>query len=116
LKPQRQSIGGITPKTLYDWLTNHSRVLAGNIEYGTQMNNTEQGVNIKCSKSAGTTPAAPNTDFTVSHILGRIPITINSQDTNNGGLLYRSPATPWTKTAVTLRCTTATAAYNLILV
>ena len=35
------------------------------------------------------------------------------QDTNNGGLLYRG-SVAWTETAITLRCTTATAAYNVI--
>jgi hypothetical protein len=116
LKPQRLAIGGVTSQSLYQWLTNHARVLSGNIEFGTNMTNSEQGVNIKCSKATGTTPGAANTDFTVKHILGRIPITLAGWDTNNGGVIYRSPATPWTKATATFRCTTASASYNIILV
>jgi hypothetical protein len=115
MKPQRIAIGGVTPKSLQDWLTNHSRVLAGNISLGTTMSNKEQGVNIKSWKASGTSPATANTDFTIQHGLGYKPVSILAQDTTNGGLLYRSPATVWTKTAVTLRCTTASAAYNVVI-
>lgn len=116
MKPQRSALGNLTPKTLHDWLINHSRVLAGNVSFGTQMNNKEAGVNINCWKATGTTPGAANNDFTIPHSLGRIPMTISAQDTNNGGLLYRSPAVAWTNTAVTLRCTTASAAYNVVII
>jgi hypothetical protein len=116
MKPQRIATTSITPKTLYDWLTNHSRVLAGNVEFGDTMTNKEQGRNIKCWKATGTTPAGVNTDFTIQHGLGKTPITIAAQDTNNGGLIYRSPVTAWTKTSVTLRCTTASAVYNVIVI
>jgi hypothetical protein len=44
-----------------------------------------------------------------------VPITIVGQDTTTGAILYRSPVTAWTKTSVTLRCTGANAAYNVIL-
>jgi hypothetical protein len=116
MKPQRTALTNITSKSLHDWLINHSRVLAGNIEFGDTMTNKEPGRNIKCWKATGTTPGAANTDFSFTHGLGKIPITIMAQDTNNGGLLYRSPATAWTKTTVTLRCTTATAVYNVIVI
>lgn len=77
------------------------------------MDNELQDRNLDVSKAMGTTPAA-NTEFAVPHILGRIPITIVGQDTNNGGLIYRS-STAWNKTTVFLKCTTAGAVYNLIL-
>jgi hypothetical protein len=116
MKPQRSALGNLTLKTIHDWTLNHSRVLAGNVSFGDTMTNKEPGRNIQCWKATGTTPGAANTDFTIQHGLGRIPITISAQDTNNGGLLYRSPVTAWTKTAVTLRCTTATAAYNVVVI
>jgi hypothetical protein len=116
VKPQRSALSNLTLKTVHDWLVNHSRVLAGNITFGDTMTNNEPGRNIQNWKAFGVTPAAANTDFTIQHMLGRIPITIAAQDTNNGGLLYRSPVTPWTKTTVTLRCTTASAVYNVILI
>lgn len=79
------------------------------------MGNNEQDRNIQCSKASGITPGVANTDFVVNHTLGRIPITIAGQDTNNGGFLYRGSAA-WTKTTATLRCTTVSAQYNLVLI
>ena len=97
-------------------LTRHSerlaKVLNGNVSYGATMVNGQNDINLNIWKAHGTSPAA-NTEFTITHSLGRIPITIVGQDTNNGGLLYRS-TTPWSKTQIFLKCTTATAAYNVI--
>ncbi len=116
MKAQRTALSNLTQKALHDWTQNHSRVLAGNVSFGDTMTNKEPGRNIQCWKATGTTPGAANTDFTITHSLGRIPITIAAQDGNNGGILYRSPVTAWTKTAVTLRCSTATMAYNVVLI
>lgn len=109
MKPQRNH-ALVTPTfdTITEWLRNHGRVLQ-NISYGNS--NSDPSKNIVNARSSGTTPAVANTDFTFNHSLGYIPDTIIAQDTNNGGTLYRSPATAWTKTTVTLRCTTASAAY-----
>lgn len=115
MKPQRAT-SNVTLNAIHDWIKNHARVLSGNVSFGDTMTNNEPGRNVNCWKAAGTTPGVANTDFTIAHGLGRIPITISGQDTNNGGLLYRSPAIPWTKTAVTLRCTTVSAAYNVVLI
>jgi hypothetical protein len=98
-------------------LTRHSErlalVLNGNVNFGSTMSNSDSDTNMQCWKATGTTPGAANTDFTINHSLGRIPLTIVGQDTNNGGLLYRG-SVAWTKSTITLRCTTATAAYNVI--
>ena len=112
MKPRRRPFS-ITPKEVYDVMRNHGRVLGGQISWGTVMSNADPGRNINCFKATGTTPVGANTDFTIAHNLNRVPISIGFQDTNNGGVLYRSPATAWTKTTVTLRCTTASAAYNV---
>ena len=99
-------------------LTRHSerlaKVLNGNVNYGSTMSNKDKDMNMNCAKFTGTSPAA-NTDFTLAHSLGRIPLTINAQDTNNGGLIYRG-SVAWTKTHVTFRCTTAAAVYNIIVI
>jgi hypothetical protein len=103
-------------------LTRHSErlalVLNGNVNYGSTMSNTDSDMNMNAAKFTGTSPATPNTDFTLAlpNGFGRVPITINAQDTTNGGLIYRSPVTPWTKTHVTFRCTTASAPYNIIVI
>jgi hypothetical protein len=88
-------------------------VLNGNVSYGSTMSNADNDINVNCWKATGTTPGAANTDFTINHALNRVPNTIVGQDTNNGGLLYRGSAA-WTKTTVTLRCTTASAVYKVI--
>jgi len=110
MKPQRTH-AFVTPTwdTIAAWLANHGRVLQ-NIHYGTT--NADPGKNIVSWLASGVSPGAANTDFTITHGLGYIPTTIIGQDTNNGGLLYRG-SVAWTKTAVTLRCTTATATYNV---
>ena|SRR6266851_1806200 len=96
--------------TIARWLENHGRVLDGNISYG--QSNTDRSRNIIHFKANGVSPGVVNTDFTITHSLGYIPVTIIGQDTNNGGLLYRG-SVAWTKTTITLRCTTATATYNV---
>lgn len=102
------------PRNLARWSERIARVLNGNLSHGSTMSNADKDKNMNSWKFTGVTPAAANTDFTLPHSLGRIPLTITGQDTTNGGYLYRSPVTPWSKTAITLRCTTASATYRLI--
>ena len=101
------------PRDLARWIERHALVLNGNVSFGSTMSNKDADINMNCWKATGTTPGAANTDFTITHSLGRIPNTIVGQDTNNGGLLYRG-SVAWSKTTITLRCTTSTAAYNVI--
>jgi hypothetical protein len=112
VRPQRNhSLVTPTFDTIAEWLRNHGRVLAGNLELGVK--NGDPSMNIRNWRATGTTPGAANTDFTISHGLGFVPDSILTQDTDNGGVLYRSPVTAWTKTTVTLRCTTASANYKV---
>lgn len=97
------------------WIERIALAINGNLNFGSTMSNSDADVNMNCWKASGTTPGGANTNFTINHSLGRIPLTIVGQDTNNGGLLYRG-SVAWTKTTVTLKCTTAGAAYNVILV
>lgn len=78
------------------------------------MSNKDADMNMQAWKATGTSPATPNTDFTIQHSLDRIPLTIVGQDTKDGSVLYRSPTTPWTKTTITLRSTGASSVYNVI--
>jgi hypothetical protein len=119
VRPQSTCLGGKEgeqqPRNIGRWVERNARVLARNVSFGSTMSNTDGDVNISNWKATGTTPGAANTNFTVTHNLGRVPITIAGQDTDNGGLIYRG-SVAWTKTTVTLKCTTASAAYNVILV
>src|SRR5215469_2619310 len=114
MRAQPTILGDVnTPTNITRWSERLARVLNTNVSYGSTMSNADKDRNIDCSKATGTTPGFANTDFTIQHSLGRIPNTIVGQDTNNGGLLYRG-SVAWTKTSITLRCTTASAAYNVI--
>jgi hypothetical protein len=116
MKPQSTCLGDEkVPRNLARWSERLARVLARNVSFGATMNNTDKDINLDVWKASGITPGVANTDFTIPHSLGRIPITIVGQDTDNLGLIGRSPTTPWTKTTVTLRCSTASAHYKVIL-
>jgi len=79
------------------------------------MSNKDADNNMNSWKFQGTSPGAPNTDFTLPHSLNRTPLTIDGQDTDNGGLIYRG-SVAWTKATVTFRCTTASANYKVIVI
>lgn len=114
-RAQPTCLGNINdPKNLTRHSERLAKVLNGNVSYGATMTNGQEDTNLSVWKAAGTSPVAPNTDFTVPHSLGRVPITIVGQDTKDGSVLYRSPVTAWTKTTVTLRSTGASSVYNLI--
>jgi len=116
MRPQPTCLGELNPKNLTRHSERLAKVLLSNVNYGTTMSNKDADNNMNCWKFEGTSPGAANTDFTLQHNLGRIPVTINAQDTTNGGLIYRSPVTAWTKTTVTFRCTTASANYKVIVI
>ena len=103
------------PTDITRWSERLARVLNGNVNYGSTMSNADKDKNMNCWKATGVTPGVANTDFTIQHSLERIPLTINGQDGNNGGVLYRG-SVAWSKASVTLRCTTANMQYNVILI
>lgn len=114
MKVQRTLSQSLTLQNLARWVEIVAQVLGGNVSYGSSMANTNEDLNLLIWKASGVSPGVADTDFTIAHSLGKIPITIVGQDTNNGGLLYRG-SVAWTTTTVTLRCTKATSAYNVIL-
>ena len=93
----------------------NARVLAGNVSFGSTTGNSDPEQNMECSKASGTTPGVANTEFAVTHVLGRIPVTFFGH-TDNGGVLYKSLVTPWSKTQIFLKCTTATAGYSVVVI
>jgi hypothetical protein len=102
------------------WVERIAKVLLGNVSFGETMSNSDQATNVNSWKATGTTPGTANTAFTINHSLSdgnsgtRVPIAIVGQVTDNGGLIY-GDVTTWTKTTVTLKCTTASANYRVIL-
>ncbi len=96
------------------WTEQIAQAVGGNLSYGSSMANTDEDLNLLIWKASGVSPGVADTDFTIAHSLGKVPITIVGQDTDNGGVLYRG-SVPWTTATVTLKCTKATSAYNLVL-
>jgi hypothetical protein len=113
LRLQPTILGQQTTATISRWIAYAAKVINGKISYGSTMANTDEDKNIDVWKAHGTTPGTANVAFTINHSLGRVPITIVGQDGNNGGVLYRGGT--WTTTAVILKCTTASMAYNVVL-
>ena len=103
-----------TPENQRRWTEQIAQAVGGQLSYGSTMENTDEDINMKVWKATGTSPATPDTDFTIDHKLGKVPISIVGQDTTNGGLLFRG-SVPWTATTVTLQCTKASSVYNVIL-
>lgn len=53
------------------------------------------------------TPNAPDTEFTVTHNLGTIPIGYDVKSQDAAGIVYDSRRTSWTKTQMYLKCNVA---------
>jgi hypothetical protein len=93
-------------------LRNHARVLTGNISFG--QSNTDMGKNTDTAYASGTSDPTPNTTFSVTHQLGRIPIGFIVITKNKAGDFYAS-GTAWTATTISLKCTVASVTFTLLL-
>ena len=128
MRVQRTATQSKQADNLARWLEQVARAMSGNISFGATMSNKDSSQNMSAWKASGTTPATANTEFAIPHHLKYVPLTILGADTSNGGVLYRS-TTPWTAAPaspnastpsaqlagyVYLKCTTASAAYNVI--
>jgi len=117
------------------FIENITKVLNGNINFGTTFTNpvgggspgsaTSNDANIECWKATGTTPGAANTEFAVAHNIGgpRLPLFF-FYFLDRAGQLYSMYAgmTPWTAATnaamgdIYLKCTVASANYWVIVV
>jgi len=104
----------LTMDNIAENLRDIKKLSMGNVSFGATNSNATADRNIECSKGSGTTPAGANTEFSVTHTLGRIPVTFFGH-TDNGGVLYKS-TTAWSKTAIFLKCTTASANYQVVVI
>ena len=85
--------------------------LNNNVEFGSLQG---QG-NIKGKWITVTTPATPNTDFTVDHNLGTVPVGIHLMQKSAACDVYNSPTTANTKSQATLRATAGGASLHLFI-
>jgi hypothetical protein len=77
-----------------------------NISFGTEINGDDQNIAGQMVE-VGLTGAA-NTQFTVTHNLGRVPLFYDVKYNNTAGVVYDS-GTAWTTTQVFLKCSAASA-------
>lgn len=111
----RQSIGlTSTADNLISWIKNHSRILAGNISFGSSTSNSDLSRNINGWWYTVTTPSTANTQFTVPHGLQRIPIGFDLKRNNTSGVVYDS-GTTWTSSDIYLKCSVASAAITIFI-
>lgn len=61
-----------------------------------------------------TTPGTANTEFTVNHGLGRVPVGYLVVGRDKAAIIYNS-TTAWTETAIYLKCNVATVAIRLLI-
>lgn len=72
------------------------------------------GDNIDAAVVSYTSNAVANTEDTIPHTLGKIPVYFIVGDIDKGGVVYRG-GTSFTKASIYVKCTVASAAVKLIL-
>ena len=93
-------------------LRNVRRVLM-NISFGT--GNADGGKNIQGWDSGNiTTPATPNTAFSVPHNLGYVPTRFQVHYNNTAGVVFDS-GTTWTASAISLKCSAVSATIRVFI-
>ena len=84
----------------------------GRVRFGTGTD-ADRGENISGEFQVVTTAGA-DTEFTVAHNLGAVPIGFLVVRSDKGGVVYDSGST-WTDSAIKLKCSTATTTLTLFL-
>lgn len=84
----------------------------GRVRLGTGTD-SDRGENISGEFHVVTTSGA-DTEFTVSHSIGAVPVGYLVLKSDKGGVVYDS-GTTWTDSAIYLKCTTATTTLTLFL-
>lgn len=93
--------------------------LRGRVRFGTYTSgNTNLGENIAGQFVSFTSDASANTEFSVTHNLGAIPIGYIVFYQDKAGSLYQTPTngTDWTATTVYLKCSVSSVAFLVFLV
>jgi hypothetical protein len=120
-KPIRPSHGiGTLSKHLKDVLDRQHQILDGGINHGglsnpgnlQPLNQTNIGGNVDNTHVVIQAPAGANTEFAVTHNLGRIPTGYHVVMRGNPSHLYVGP-TAWTKTQIFLKADLANASFVL---
>lgn len=109
--------GMLNLQSLAKWLDNVAQVINGNVSFGSTTSNTDDETNIEGWKATGTSPAMADTEFAVSHNLGRTPFGFIVLSVSKNATLYQDPAgTAWDATTVYLKASAASVAYVIFIV
>ena len=84
-----------------------ARAINGNIEFGSPQDGP---INMSGMWVNTITPGVANTEFTVTHNLGRIPNGILVASVDKAAIIYASRRTDWTRTQLFLKSDQATVA------
>ena len=100
-----------------------TKVLSGNVSFGSTTANTDPSRNMDCWINVGTAPVGPNTEFAVTHNLRRIPIGYIVIAKSIAGDFYTSTGgTAWTAATnaalgnIYLKCTVASVGFTIIVI
>lgn len=88
--------------------------LSGRIRFGPNDNIINKGENVLGQFVTYTSNASANTEDTISHNLGSIPIGYIVVKINKGGVIYTS-GTTWTSSHIYLKCSTTSTVVTLFL-
>lgn len=103
MKPRQATAQSSTSDNIISIQRQHARVLARNVSYGSG-SNTDTSQNLDGCWATAVTPGSANTEFAVTHFLGRVPVGFHVTNKDAAGDTY-SGTTPWTKTTIYLKCT-----------
>jgi hypothetical protein len=92
-----------------------SKKINGGISFGA-MNQAAQTGNIDGQAIKFTTPSVADTEFSIAHGLGRVPVFTFQFCINKNATIYASQYESWTKDTIKLKCSAATAEFILVLV
>lgn len=96
-------------------LKNIVLVLQGRVRFGANNTVTNKGENILGQFITYTTNATPNTEDTVAHALGSVPIGYIVVRQNKAASLYDS-GTVWTSSSLFLKCSVASVLVTVFLI
>ena len=102
---------------LSKWIEQLSYAVNGNVSFGSTTSNTDGEMNIEGWKASGTSPVGANTEFAVTHNLGRVPFGFIVLSVSVAATIYQDlGGTAWSATTAYFKASAASVAYVIFLV
>ena len=111
---QNGQLNPFSVRNLRDQVDRLTAAFNGKISLGNGDSSSQAG-NLDLVFAKAVTPASANTEFTVRHELGRIPVGFLPVSIDKAGIVYASRKGSWTKTSIFLKCSAATASITVLL-